>query len=84
MRRGVPRSLVWVSRNGNEQPVAAPPRLYQQPRLSPDGTRVAVTIVDQGNYDMFTLDLARDADTPDVQCRRKHVSVWTPDRQDIV
>jgi serine/threonine protein kinase len=38
------RRLVWVSRNGAEQPVAAPVRAYQTPRLSPDGRRVAVVI----------------------------------------
>ena len=37
--------LVWVDRvTGEETPLAAPPRLYAQPRISPDGTRVAVSI----------------------------------------
>ena len=36
------RTLVWVDRAGKEEPVAAPPRAYLQPRLSPDGTRVAL------------------------------------------
>src|SRR5216683_2131271 len=31
--------LVWVSRNGAEQPLAAPMRAYQFPRLSRDGRR---------------------------------------------
>src|SRR6267378_3743405 len=33
------RTLVWVTRNGAEQPVAAPARAYVYPRLSPDGQR---------------------------------------------
>ena len=36
------RTLVWVDRKGREEALAAPPRPYFQPRLSPDGTRVAV------------------------------------------
>ena len=32
---------VWVSRNGVEQPLAAPARAYQSPRLSPDGRRLS-------------------------------------------
>ena len=38
------RTLVWVDRQGLETPLSAslPPRPYGQPRVSPDGTRVAV------------------------------------------
>src|SRR5206468_4197761 len=30
------RTVVWVDRNGTEQPVPLPPRGYRHPRLSPD------------------------------------------------
>ena len=43
------RRLVWVSRNGAEQPLAAPAHAYQIPRLSPDGRRVAVAIAGTGD-----------------------------------
>src|SRR5262249_35228783 len=36
--------LVWVSRNGTEQPLPAPARAYDWPRLSPDGRRAAVEV----------------------------------------
>ncbi len=52
------RTLVWVDRRGTEEPVAAPPRLYQQPRLSPDGTRVALSAADQES-DLWIWDLRR-------------------------
>jgi serine/threonine-protein kinase len=39
--------LVWVSRSGAEQPVDAPARAYVNPRLSPDGRHVALTITEQ-------------------------------------
>ena len=38
------RSLVWVTRQGVISPVPVPPRAYRNPRLSPDGTRIAVHI----------------------------------------
>src|SRR5205814_10692736 len=44
---GVQRTLVWVDRQGRETPISAPPRAYTYPRLSPDGTRVAMWANDQ-------------------------------------
>jgi hypothetical protein len=42
--------LVWVSRDGAEQPLTAPARAYRGPRLSPDGRRVAVGITEQESH----------------------------------
>ncbi len=39
---GGERTLVWVGRQGAVEPLAAPPRVYSDPRLSPDGQQVAV------------------------------------------
>ena len=52
---GAQRSLVWVDRTGREEPLPAPPRAYTYPRISPDGTRVALDIRDQDN-DIWTWD----------------------------
>jgi serine/threonine-protein kinase len=52
-------TLVWVDRKGGEQPVGAPPRLYAQTRISPDGTRLALDVRDQDNSDVWIWDLAR-------------------------
>jgi hypothetical protein len=46
---GVARSLAWVDRQGHEDLLPAPPRAYSYPRISPDGTRVALDIRDQNN-----------------------------------
>jgi Tol biopolymer transport system component len=54
----VNRTLVWVDRQGRETPIPAPPRAYAQPRLSPDGTRVAVGAQDQ-EIDIWVWDLGR-------------------------
>ena len=42
------RTLVWVDRQGREEPLGLDPRPYFAPRVSPDGTRVAVSIFGQG------------------------------------
>ncbi len=52
------RTLVWVNRDGTEEPIDAPPRLYRGPRLSPDGTRIAVSIEGVDGNDIWVLDLS--------------------------
>jgi serine/threonine-protein kinase len=51
-------TLVWVDREGREEPIAVPPRNYIYAQLSPDGTRVALDARDEEN-DIWTFDLAR-------------------------
>jgi len=51
-------ALVWVDRQGHEEPIPAPVRSYQSARISPDGTQVALEIRDQEN-DVWTWDFAR-------------------------
>jgi Tol biopolymer transport system component len=59
--------LVWVSRQGVEQPLNETLRSYATPRLSPDGTRVAVQAGDLWMQDLaratFTRLASRDAVT---------------------
>ena len=52
------RSLVWVDREGREEPLAAEPGPYTTPRVSPDGTRVAVDRQDS-NWDVWVYSVAR-------------------------
>ena len=78
------RSLVWVNRQGSEEPIKAPARAYTVPRLSPDGTRVALEIRDQEN-DIWIWDLKREAlSRLTVDPGNDVWPVWTPDGQRIV
>ncbi len=52
------RTLVWVDREGREEPIPVPPRGYVYPRISPDGTMVALQVADQEN-DIWVWDFAR-------------------------
>ncbi|HVQ13952.1 MAG TPA: protein kinase, partial [Vicinamibacterales bacterium] len=79
-----PRSLVWVDRKGHEEQIKAPLRAYGTPRVSPDGTRLAVEVYDQ-NTDIWIWDFARET------LRRltfdpsgDGMSVWTPDGRQII
>ena len=78
------RTLVWVDRQGREEALAAPPRPYFQPRLSPDGTRVAVAVADQEN-DIWVWDLARQ--TPSrltFDPAADFAPVWTSDGRRLI
>ena len=78
------RTLVWVDRTGKEEPVAAPPRAYAHPRLSPDGTRVALTSTDQEN-DVWVLDLRRARLTRlTLDPGQDFFPVWTRDGRRII
>jgi len=78
------RRLVWVDRQGREEFLEAPERAYLYPRMSPDGTRVAVAISDQ-QADIWVWDLTRKTLTrttfdpaPD------SYPVWTPDSRRVI
>ena len=52
--------LVWRDRNGKELGVIGQPGTYRNPRLSPDGTRIVVEMVDGSlNRDLWLADVAR-------------------------
>ena len=74
------RRIVWVSRNGTEQPLPALPQAYQYVRLSPDGQRVAVELDNQ----VWLYDLARDTLTRfTFEGDANNSPVWTPDGKRI-
>jgi len=78
------RSLLWVDRQGHEEPIAAPPRAYVYPRISPEGTRVALDIRDQ-QPGIWIWDLARHTLTPLTDSPAPDQSpVWTRDGRRIV
>jgi Tol biopolymer transport system component/tRNA A-37 threonylcarbamoyl transferase component Bud32 len=79
------RKLVWMSRDGKTQGEAGKEEYYGQFRLSPDGTRLAVTILDgNANADIWVLDLGRAimsrlTFTP----KPRYNPAWSPDGRQI-
>ena len=51
--------LVWVDREGRENPLSTPPGDYHSLQLSPDGTEVLLSVQDQGGRDVWSSDLTR-------------------------
>ncbi len=71
-------TLVWVDRNGKEEPLPAPSRRYLFPSLSPDGSRVAVQIGSPFG-DIWVYDLARQTLTRLTKDGGNRRIVWSPD-----
>jgi serine/threonine-protein kinase len=55
---GDERRLLWVDRNGRAEHVAAAPHTFLDPRVSPDGFRIAAQAAD-GDNDIWTYDVVR-------------------------
>ena len=84
---GFPDSrLTWTTRDGRQSPATPETGAYLSPRLSPDGAKVAVAMIDSNaNADIWQIDLAHSISTrftfdpaPDIQ------PSWSPDGQQIV
>jgi serine/threonine-protein kinase len=61
--RAAERSLVWVDRGGDARLVTDKRRAYEDPRISPDGRKIAVTIKEEGTH-IWIYDIDRDALMP--------------------
>ena len=72
------RTLVWVDRQGKADPLNAPRRPYETPRLSPDGRHVAFMTAGP-TYDVWVYDLARGTATRLVSEGSNQFPIWTPD-----
>ena len=72
----IQRKLVWVTRNGAEQPLAAPPLAYGYARIAPDGRRLAVELDNQ----IWLYDQTRDTLTRfTFEGTSNQSPVWSPD-----
>ena len=88
-------SLFWVSRDGQEERTALPPRNYgirsSELRASPDGTRVVVTIYSDDVLDLgggegsevWAGDITRGTLTRLSKTGQATSPVWTPDGQRV-
>jgi serine/threonine protein kinase/Tol biopolymer transport system component len=75
------RRLVWVSREGAEEPVTDTPNAYMNPRLSPDGTRI---LVQAGA--IWVLDLKRNTleRVSTMQTPTNAFPIWLPDGRTVM
>jgi serine/threonine-protein kinase len=81
--QGSTASLVWVDRQGTEQPLAAAARGYYFPRLSPpDGRRVVVAIAD-ATSNVYLYDIARESLSRATTGSTDGNPIWSPDGKRI-
>jgi serine/threonine-protein kinase len=72
-------ALTWVDRSGRETPTGASGGAYAQPRLSPDGRRIAVVVSGADRDDLWLYDLGRNTWDRFTSEGNSAFPTWTPD-----
>jgi Tol biopolymer transport system component len=80
-----PARLVYMDRDGRQEPLGLPVRNYAWPRISPNGRRLAVTIAEPGNTDVWIVDPERETLTRMTFDEADDLyPAWTPDGDQLV
>src|SRR5207253_11100278 len=74
------RTLVWLDRRGRSRPLAVTPHPYTEPRLSPDGRRLAVC----ADYDIWLYYIPRETFTRLTFGGNNCFPSWSPDGKRVV
>jgi Tol biopolymer transport system component len=80
------RQLTVYDRSGKPLSKVGEPGFYNQPNMSPDGTRAVVMRVDPrtGNNDIWTVDLASGKGTPITNDNDpQNAPIWSPDGKQV-
>jgi len=80
----VPRTLRRAVPGGEDRPLAAPARRYRNLALSPDGSRLALTIREDGQSDLWISDVDRGTLTRLTAGAGAIEPAWSPDGRWIV
>ena len=78
------RTVVEVTRQGRERLLPLEPSEYKDPRWSPDGTRIAVEIVDGITGDIWIHDTRSGTSTRLTNGSQNLYPIWTPDGSRLV
>ncbi len=80
-----PSNLTWVDRQGDLIAIDLPARHYSNPRLSPDGSRIAVSISDNHNTDIWIHDIERGTSSRFTFSPTSYLNpIWTPDGRTVI
>jgi serine/threonine-protein kinase len=83
-RAGLATMMTWRDRRGGNTPIAAPVHVYETPRISPDGTRIALHAID-GDSDIWIWDIRSETLTRlTFDKSLESAPVWTRDGKRIV
>jgi serine/threonine-protein kinase len=78
------RRIGWVDREGAWQPIDLPPALYNDLRISPDGTRAAIAVGASGSADVWVYDFGRKTFTRLTFNGTNATPVWSSDGTSIL
>jgi Tol biopolymer transport system component len=80
------KQMIWFDRAGKLQAaIGEPADLWERPRLSPDGKRLAITRFTSDNTDVWIYDLARDViQRATLDPSIDAYAVWSPDGKQLV
>jgi serine/threonine-protein kinase len=77
--------IAWVDRDGRTSPLIDEPGAYANPRLSPDGRRLSLTVLREGNWDVWVYDLDRQVSTRLTFDEGSDTEqVWSPDGTEVI
>ena len=76
--------MVWLDSAGTISPLFTKPTMYDSPRVSPDGRRIAVAIDSGSGMDISVHDFERDTMTRLTFTARASDPVWTPDGTHLI
>jgi len=77
-------SLMWIDRNGKEEPLKLPRGIFGSFKISPNGKALAITIIDGKSSDVWIYDITRNMLTRFSFGQKDSSPLWTPDGKWIV
>jgi Tol biopolymer transport system component len=77
-------NIDWMDKEGKFQPLHLPPADYRDPRISPDGKKLALIVRDRKLRDVWVYDWDRDTFSRVTFSGYNSSPVWTPDGRHIV
>jgi Tol biopolymer transport system component len=80
-----PYAISWVDRDGRTESLVQEESIYGNPRLSPDGQRLAYTMLREGNIDVWVYDLERGVPTRiTFDDGYDADQIWSPDGKSLI
>ena len=77
------RTVDWIDRAGRSTPLLGSRRVYSDPRLSPDGSRLALTIRQEGAADVWVYSFGAGTLSRLTRGAESLYPVWSPDGHSI-
>ncbi len=82
-RGGTKSQLAWIAKDGTASVIASESRRYAAPRLSPDGSRIAVTVTDAGKSAVWIYDMSSRTFSQLSTVATAQAPEWSPDGKRI-